>query len=291
MTQTKLIDEPPLLVLPSLATKIGLTPAIFLQQMHFLTYYSRYPAITHDEKRWLKISRAEMGKEFPFWHTNTLSNIVAKCQDQGFLDSTDSLNGNNFDRTLWYAVNFSAINQATEDTKIVSSTNHHKNGVIEDTKIVCSEDTKIVHSSILETIDSSSSGSSEGQEPRAKKPMNPNPNTDDINLVREFETAFGLFPSAFLISELDDLGKTYGKLSTSTALKIAATAGKRDLRYVTGILIKQQDNGGDSQRSQPPKNGKGKTDIGYMHTAAADAVAEVRARAATGGNDDANITI
>lgn len=100
-----LINEPPLQVLPSLAAKIGLNEAIFLQQLHFRSLISTNVKEGHT---WVYKTFEEWHEEFPFWSVKTIKRIVKKLEDDNYLFSTSALNKMKMDRTKWYRVNYEA---------------------------------------------------------------------------------------------------------------------------------------------------------------------------------------
>ncbi len=64
-----LIQEVPLMVLPTLATKIGLNEAMFLQQLHYWIDRSKYEMEGH---RWIYNTIEDWCKQFPFWSRQKL---------------------------------------------------------------------------------------------------------------------------------------------------------------------------------------------------------------------------
>ncbi|WP_342471610.1 conserved phage C-terminal domain-containing protein [Metasolibacillus sp. FSL H7-0170] len=99
-----LINEPPLQVLPSLAKKVGLNEAIFLQQLHFRLLIS---TTERDGYKWIYKTLAEWNEEFPFWSYDTLKRIVAKLEKDGYIVTTNAYNKLKMDKTKWYRVNYS----------------------------------------------------------------------------------------------------------------------------------------------------------------------------------------
>ena len=68
-----LLNEPPLMVLPTLASVLGLNEAIFLQQL----YYWLLKSSTYFENRkWVYRSIKEWEDEFPFWSNSTIKRVV-----------------------------------------------------------------------------------------------------------------------------------------------------------------------------------------------------------------------
>jgi DNA-binding transcriptional ArsR family regulator len=100
-----LINEPPLVVLPSLAVKIGLGPAIVLQQIQ---YWSTRVKQSEDGYFWVYNTIEEWNKQFPFWHQNTISTHLKKLRDSGILiaefRAESALN-----RTLFYRIDYTKL--------------------------------------------------------------------------------------------------------------------------------------------------------------------------------------
>lgn len=107
-----LIHEEPLLVLPGLASRIGLNEAIFIQQIHYWLNRSKH---FYDERNWVYNSVAEWVKQFPFWSENTIRRIVKNLEDEQLL-VIGNYNRAKFDKTKWYSINY-------EKLRLLESTN------------------------------------------------------------------------------------------------------------------------------------------------------------------------
>lgn len=108
-----LIDEHPLIILPSLAVKVGLNEAIILQQMH---YWLNNPKVGKTVKgvRWIKNSMLSWQKDnFPFFSIDTVKRIFASLRDSGYLKVATNLNRNPTDRTLWYTIDYANLQNAS----------------------------------------------------------------------------------------------------------------------------------------------------------------------------------
>lgn len=78
-----LMDEPPLLVFPSLAKAVGLNEAIFLQQLHWMT--RRDSARVLDERRWVHSSAENFQRQFPFWSIRTIERVISDLKKGGLI--------------------------------------------------------------------------------------------------------------------------------------------------------------------------------------------------------------
>ena len=100
-----LIDDYPILVLPKLATEIGLNEAIILQQMHYWTNKSNH---IHDNKRWIYNSYKEWEQHFPFWSNATIRRTISSLEKQELV-LVGNYNKAGFDKTKWYSINYSTL--------------------------------------------------------------------------------------------------------------------------------------------------------------------------------------
>jgi len=103
-----LLDEYPLLVLPSLAISLGLNEAIFLQQLHYWLQKSDHSVEGH---RWVYNSINEWQKQFPFWSRSTIKRIIYILEKDGYLLS-GCFNSFKADKTKWYRIDYNRLNLA-----------------------------------------------------------------------------------------------------------------------------------------------------------------------------------
>jgi len=97
-----LIDDNPLILLPSLATLIGLNEAIFIQQIH---YWVQRSTTDVDGNMWSYNTYDELQEQFPFWSVRTIKSIVKSCKENGYL-FVENLSKNKRDKTNYYRVNY-----------------------------------------------------------------------------------------------------------------------------------------------------------------------------------------
>jgi len=109
MRRTLLIDEYPILVLPTLAEKIGLEEAIVLQQLH---YWINNPKVGRfiDGRRWIKNSMEQWQTDnFKFIHMKTLRRVFERLKRDGLILLRSDLNHSAFDRTFWYSIDYEKL--------------------------------------------------------------------------------------------------------------------------------------------------------------------------------------
>lgn len=112
-TSKLMINEQPLVLLPSLAVAVGLNEAIFLQQLH---YWMQKQGKEIDGKLWIYNSYPEWQKQFPFWSVDTIKRTIRKLENQGLLFSAN-YNASELDRTKWYAINYEALDTLSNSAK------------------------------------------------------------------------------------------------------------------------------------------------------------------------------
>ncbi|EJD87841.1 DnaD domain protein [Staphylococcus epidermidis NIHLM061] len=100
-----LIDDYPILVLPTLASELGLNEAIVLQQMHYWLKKSNH---NYDGRRWIYNSFPEWQKHFPFWSVMTIKRAVYSLEKQNLL-YVGNYNKAKFDKTKWYSINYEKL--------------------------------------------------------------------------------------------------------------------------------------------------------------------------------------
>ena len=108
-----LLDEPPLIILPSLAEVIGLEPAVVLQQLHFLirSKLERHKdqpkdieRDVHDGRVWIWNSYQQWKeKYFRFISVRSLQRIFLDLERRGLIVS-GKYNQSSLDKTKWYSV-------------------------------------------------------------------------------------------------------------------------------------------------------------------------------------------
>lgn len=106
-----LINESPLQVLPTLAIRIGLNEAIFLQQLHYFLSLSKHEK---DGRRWIYNSSADWQAIFPFWSAPTIRRVIASLEEQKLIITTTQYNQSGFDKRRWFAIDYFALETAEQ---------------------------------------------------------------------------------------------------------------------------------------------------------------------------------
>lgn len=100
-----LINEPPLMVLPSLAVAIGLNEAIALQQLHYWLLTTKHQK---DGRPWVYNTAEEWQSNFPFWSASTIRRVFQTLRERGLV-ITGNYNKMAADRTLWYTIDYNEL--------------------------------------------------------------------------------------------------------------------------------------------------------------------------------------
>lgn len=118
-TSSLLINESPLLVLPSLAVKAGLNEALILQQVH---YWISNPkaGIDHEGRRWVWNTIKDWKEQFPFWSEKTISRAMHSAKQQGFL-LCEKLSKDSWDKTMHYSIDYDALNSDNAPKSLIHS--------------------------------------------------------------------------------------------------------------------------------------------------------------------------
>jgi len=106
-----LINENPILVLPTLAKKIGLNEALFIQQLHYWLADSKH---TYDGYQWVYNTYEDWHRQFPFWSTSTIRRIIGKLEREGLIIS-GNYNRFKMDKTKWYRINYEYLESLMDE--------------------------------------------------------------------------------------------------------------------------------------------------------------------------------
>lgn len=100
-----LLDESPIVVLPTLAEKIGLNESMILQQLH---YWLEKSSNVQDGFTWVYNSYEDWQEQFPFWSVSTIRRTITKLENKG-LFITGKFNKLKIDNTKWYRINYDLL--------------------------------------------------------------------------------------------------------------------------------------------------------------------------------------
>jgi len=113
----------------TLAAKIGLDEAIFIQQVH---YWLQRSENIQDGYKWVYNSVAEWKKQLKYPSESTIKRTIKHLRDMGLL-IVSSYNRKNFDRTNWYRIDYDKFNEILEE--IMSEGEENEDEELDDIKI------------------------------------------------------------------------------------------------------------------------------------------------------------
>lgn len=102
-----LMNEAPIIIIPSLAVKIGLKESIVLQQIH---YWLQSSSHVFDGQTWIYNTYEEWLEQFPFWSKTTLKRTVYSLESKGLIVSSN-WNKRKNDKTKWYTIDYQLLEE------------------------------------------------------------------------------------------------------------------------------------------------------------------------------------
>lgn len=278
-----LINEVPLMCLPSLAVKAGLNEAIFLQQLHYWVERSNNIIDGH---KWVYNTGTDWGKQFPFWSQKTLLRTISSLEKQKLI-ITGNYNKKGFDRTKWYTIDYAVLDNLDEDKK--ENKNTPPEGTLKNHKPVSdqsiwtkcpNEENKVFEGTISQNLVTKSFGQND-QMSRTNCP-NPSGQNDQIhldkvtspipidytenttenttenerekNVLEKFQDNIHPIGSKTEADNLLDLIHTYTPQKVLYAIELARRQGGKSINYIATIL-KRGDINATSTRRTMPNNG------------------------------------
>ena len=125
MSSKLLINESPILVLPTLANIVGLNESIVLQQLHFWLQ-NKTMGKTIDGVKWFRNTLADWQEHnFEFWSESTIYRIFNKLEEKEIVNSRTDLNAMGYDRTKWYTINYDVLNSLIDEKPILQNDEIH----------------------------------------------------------------------------------------------------------------------------------------------------------------------
>lgn len=107
-----LLDEQPLLIMPELATRIGLNESIVLQQIHYWLEINKKAGVNFKDGRyWTFSSYGNWQIQFPFWSIKTISRTITSLRQNGLILCAN-YNKLKMDKTTWYSIDYKKLDEA-----------------------------------------------------------------------------------------------------------------------------------------------------------------------------------
>ena len=103
-----LLDEPPMILLPTLASILGINEALILQQINYWLQASKNEWEGH---LWTYNSYLEWQTQFIFLSVTTIGRAIRKLEKMGVLISAVGPNKKRSDRTKWYRIDHDKLGE------------------------------------------------------------------------------------------------------------------------------------------------------------------------------------
>jgi uncharacterized phage protein (TIGR02220 family) len=100
-----LISESPIMILPSLAVRIGVNETVLLQQVHYWLVKSSH---VKEGRTWIYNTYRDWQEQLPFWSESTIKRAVKSLEEKGLL-MTANWNKSKLDNTKWYSIDYQQL--------------------------------------------------------------------------------------------------------------------------------------------------------------------------------------
>lgn len=232
-----LLDERPLIVLPSLAAGLqSLDEAVILQQIH---YWIEKKQNYRDGRYWVYNSMGNWMQQFPWIKSRTtLTRYFNNLEKKGLL-ITGNYNKAGFDKTKWYTIDYSALSNFEQ--RLYRSCTTSDQNLVNGTYRSCTTNTidyqeNTTQTTTLASWPAGQSNAVSQQSDDGSKVLRNTP--EGMNEVfNSWTNAWG-WPNGIITTDLTDWVHKYGSDIVLYAIKQAAeTAGlKKPSKYVASIL-------------------------------------------------------
>lgn len=141
-----LVGERPIILIPSLAVKLGMKEAIMLQHVHYWLSVSRN---VKDGRKWVYNTYEEWKKQLPFWSLSTIKRTIAGLEEKGYILS-DNFNAHNWDQTKWYSIDYKRLREIEGELKGPIQLNGSENSKWQETEM--ETETEIPYAAIIQYL-------------------------------------------------------------------------------------------------------------------------------------------
>jgi len=208
MDQSRLlINEPPLLVLPSLAAAIGLNEAIVIQQLHYRLQNPKTGAL-NDGLKWEYSTYEEWQQVFTFWSARTIQRVFLDLEKRGLIVSAQ-FDKSGYDRRKYYRINYDQL-------RMIDSAN------------LSSSMVPTLASSLIGITKSINNNDKDDAAPKAKTSTTP-------NVFALYESEIGQL-TPMVAEKLKDAEQAYSEQWVLDAIELAVEHNKRNWKYCEAIL-------------------------------------------------------
>ena len=225
-----LINEEPLLIIPSLARTIGLNESIILQQIHYWLQKSQH---TFEGVSWIYNTYEGWQKQFPFWSISTIRRAITSLERQGFI-VTSNFNKMKIDNTKWYRLQYELVEElsthdCSESDSTLSVQNEQSNNQVE--QFICSirtDDSSKLNKPLPEITSESTSDTFNYKKDKASEPQ-------ECPFHFYEQNGFGTIGS-HMHQKISLVRRDMSDEMIIEAMKFAVEKGIKNWRYVEAII-------------------------------------------------------
>jgi len=224
-----LIDEYPLVILPSLAVAIGLNEAIVLQQIHYwINSYRKVGDFEHfkNDRWWVYNSIPAWQENFPFFSESTIKRALNNLRDAEIV-IVDNFNKAGFDKTKWYTIDYEKL-QEIADHQVKMTRPSVQNDPIQEVNL-----TRPIPETTIDYSKDISGGGSENQSSE---------NSEIGKVFKTYESEIGML-TPFVRENMLDAMEHYPRDWIIEAIKEAAAQNARNWSYAESILKRWKSQG------------------------------------------------
>nr|WP_304220053.1 DnaD domain protein [Fredinandcohnia onubensis] len=102
-----LMNERPIIVVPTLAVLLGTNESIILQQIHYWLQRSKHIKL---DRKWVYLTYDQLVEQIPFISKSTIKRTILNLENKGYLTS-QNFNKLKLDKTKWYSINYEKLNE------------------------------------------------------------------------------------------------------------------------------------------------------------------------------------
>ncbi|WP_099364688.1 hypothetical protein [Fredinandcohnia onubensis] len=107
MNEDLIINNKPLYISPTLATRIGLYESIILQQLHFWLKQTNHIC---EERKWVNFTYDQLVEQLPFLSKSTIRRVISSLENNGFIYARN-FNKIKMDQKKWYTINYQDLEE------------------------------------------------------------------------------------------------------------------------------------------------------------------------------------
>ncbi|MFE1626986.1 DnaD domain-containing protein [Brevibacillus reuszeri] len=219
-----LLDEAPLVILPSLAEKIGLNEAIVTQQLH---YWLQKSTNNRDGRKWVYNTYKSWQEQFPFWSEVTVRRTLTGLENKGII-VTGNYNEMKADKTKWYTIDYEKL------VGVISPSDQNDQSMRSERSDGCDQNDQSntrYYADITTDIEGGRGGIPKGMI---------SPPSEKIDPVAFFQENIGVIPP-LVVEDMTQWmdGKHFDEPNEIIveAIRETVTNGARSWKYTTKILI------------------------------------------------------